>query len=121
MVFFPQDTTAYGVNSGTTDTMTLGANMPAGSRMLEHYKLAWTSYALVCENGNLEYCGDLYLYYNFSPTYAGPIGTISSLLLKDVEYFKFKGAGRTTRIKICKKEKITQDVNISACKEKAVF
>lgn len=112
-IYFPYDvnTTAY-FGSGTTDTITLDNNV---SHIVEHYKLAWTSYALVVTDG------DLYLHYNFSPTRGAVIGNTKSLLMKNISTFKFQGAGRTIRFKICKEEPISEDVNISACKEKAVF
>ena len=112
-IYFPYDTntTAY-FGSGTTDTITLDNNT---SHIVEHYKLAWTSYALVVTNG------DLYLHYNFSPIRGVNVGGSSSLLMKNISTFKFKGAGRTIRFKICKQEPISEDVNITACKEKAVF
>lgn len=110
-IYFPNDPVAhYGTGSG--QTITLGSAVP---RIVERYKLAWTSYALVVEGG------DLWLYYNFPPTFAATIGTTRSLLLKNITNFKFQGAGRTTRIKLCKEEKIGDDFNISSCKEKAVF
>jgi len=85
-------------------------------RLSEHYKLAWSSYALAVENG------DLYLYYNFSPILAANRANGSrSLLLKHVTVFKFTGTENTIRFKICKSERIGDDANITACKEKAVF
>jgi Tfp pilus assembly major pilin PilA len=112
-IYFPYDTntTAY-FGSGTTDTITLDNNT---SHIVEHYKLAWTSYALVVTDG------DLYLHYNFSPELGVDIGNTKSLLMKNISTFKFMGAGRTIRFKICKQEPISEDVNITACKEKAVF
>ncbi len=112
-LYFPYDSTAYDVNGYTdSETITLGTNAP---RIIEHYKLAWSSYALVIEGG------DLYLYYNFTPSPGATIGSIKSLLLKNVKNFKFQGAGRTTRFKICNEENIGEDFNITSCKEKAVF
>lgn len=110
-VYFPYDTTAY-FGSGTTDTINLDNN---ASHIVEHYKLAWTSYALVVDGG------DLYLHYNFSPTRGVNVGNTRSLLMKNISTFKFRGDGRTIRFKICKEEPISEDVNITACKEKAVF
>jgi len=110
-VYFPYDTTAY-FGSGTTNTITLDNN---ASNIVEHYKLAWTSYALVITGG------DLYLHYNFAPVRGINVGNTRSLLMKNISTFKFKGAGRTIRFKICKEERIGDDMNISACKEKAVF
>ncbi len=106
----------YGISSIAGTTITLDA-APA-SIIREHYKLAWTSYALVVTNG------DLYLHYNFTPSRASTIPTTinkKSLLMKNISTFKFKGDGRTIRFKICKEEEIGEDYNITACKEKAVF
>lgn len=113
MIYFPYDPMPYPANiAGTTLNLT-GAGAP---HIVEHYKLAWTSYALVVVGR------DLYLYYDFSatPTAAYSSGR-RSLLMKNISTFKFKGAGRTIRFKICKEERISEDVNITACKEKAVF
>lgn len=112
-VYFPDDLTDY--NASITDADTLALSGTGATRIVEHYKLAWSSYALVVENG------DLFLYYNFDPTPAVALGTTKSLLMKNVATFKFQGGGRTIRFKICKHERISDDVNITACKEKAVF
>lgn len=111
-LYFPYDSTPYDITAGTGESITLGTD---ALRIIEHYKLSWSSYALVVEGG------DLYLYYNFSPSPAAAIGGSSQLLLKNVTNFKFQGAGRTTRFKICKEENIGEDFNIASCKEKAVF
>ncbi len=118
-IYFPYDNTEHNVSSVSGAAILLDNNV---SHIVEHYKLAWTSYALVCENGGTNYCGDLTLYYNFTPTPQFPYANASSsVLIKNVTTFKFKGAGRTIRFKICKEEPISEDVNITACKEKAVF
>ncbi len=113
-IYFPYDTnTTAHFGSGTTDTIiTLDEN---ASHIVEHYKLAWTSYALVVTDG------DLYLHYNFSPIRGVAVTGSSSLLMKNISTFKFRGDGRTIRFKICKEERISEDLNITACKEKAVF
>ena len=113
-LYFPQDPpVAYGISGAIgSETLTLDGN---ASKIAEHYKLAWSSYALVVENG------DLYLYYNFAPLPNAAIGTIRSLLLKNVSTFKFQGAGRTVRFKICRDENIGDEFNVTSCKEKAVF
>lgn len=120
-IFFPYDSSAhYGTTDGSDNSViVLSSNV---SHIVEHYKLARTSYALVCENGSANYCGDLTLYYNFLPTPKIDIPSTASrsVLAKRVTTFKFKGAGRTIRFKICKQESIG-DENITACKEKAVF
>jgi len=111
-IYFPYDINEYNVSTGVGALITLDNN---ASTIVEHYKLAWSSYALIVEGGNL------YLYYNFDPSPATPVGNTRSLLLENVSTFKFKAAGRTIRFKVCKEEPISADVNISACKEKAVF
>ena len=114
VIYFPYEINEYNISSGTSETITLDNN---ASNIVEHYKLAWSSYALIVEGG------DLYLYYNFTPTPKVAIdnNTPRSLLMENVSTFKFRGAGRTIRFKICKQEPISEDVNITACKEKAVF
>jgi len=111
-IYFPYDLNGHDISTGTGELITLDNNV---SKIVEHYKLAWSSYALIVEGGNL------YLYYNFNPLPATPVENTRSLLLENVSTFKFKGAGRTIRFKICKEEPISADINISACKEKAVF
>ena len=125
-LYFPYDSTSYPITTPLSgNSITFTVTIP--THIVEHYKLAWTSYALVCENGHQNFCGDLMLYYNFSPQSQitipaeGTNGTKKSLLLRNVSNFKFKGAGRTIRFKICKEENIGEDYNITACKEKAVF
>ncbi len=112
-LFFPNDSTEYNISTASGESITLSSN--PSNRIVERYKLAWTSYALVVESG------DLYLYYNFTPTIGGTIGTTKSLLLKNVINFKFEGRGQTTRIKICVEESIGNTTGIPSCKEKAVF
>ncbi|MEA1953004.1 MAG: prepilin-type N-terminal cleavage/methylation domain-containing protein [Campylobacterota bacterium] len=113
-IFFPNDSTSHGISSASGETITLDA---AASRIVERYKLAWTSYALVVEEG------DLNLYYNFSPVGGVniPDGTPHQLLLKNVTTFKFEGRGETIRIKLCIEERIAEDSTIPSCKEKAIF
>lgn len=110
-IYFPHNQVAhYGTGSGANITLSSAAN-----RISERYKLAWTSYALVVENG------DLMLYYDFAPTIGTNTVGSSSLLLKNVTNFKFTGRGQTTRIKLCAEEDIATNETISSCKEKAVF
>ncbi len=58
-IYFPYNINEHNISSAATETITLDNN---ASTIVEHYKLAWTSYALIVEGG------DLYLYYNFAPT-----------------------------------------------------
>lgn len=132
-IFFPdeydENTIGYagssGVNSvstvasGTGSTLSLDA---AASRDIsEHYKLAWSSYAIVPEtqtNGLYT----LKLYYNFQPwngdTYTNATKTT---LIRNVSVFNFTGTGDTIRFKLCTQENIGGDFPITTCKEKAVF
>lgn len=118
-IYFP-DGTSYGVNAATGETITLDSTIPIGSDIYERYKLAWSSYALSVEGG------DLYLYYNFSPTFGASLnanGISKTLLLKNVTNFRFKGSPGAIRIKICKEERIglNADATVHTCKEKVIF
>jgi type II secretory pathway pseudopilin PulG len=116
VLYFP-DGSSYGIQSGAGESITLDAAIPAGSRIYERYKLAWSSYAVTVEGG------DLYLYYNFSPTVGANLGNNKSLLLKGVTNFRFKGSEGALRIKICKEEPIgiNPSETIHTCKEKVIF
>jgi Tfp pilus assembly protein PilE len=114
-IYFP-DGSDYNVSSGSDENITLsGGGVPSGGIIYERYKLAWTSYALSVEGGNL------YLYYNFEPARGAALGSSKSMLLGNISTFKFKGSEGSMRIKICKEERISKDANITACKEKVVF
>ena len=114
-IYFPNDPVAhFGTGAGNTITL---AN-PAAP-IVERYKLAWTSYALVVDANS-----DLRLYYNFTPTIATPIVGPNQILLKNVRNFKFERRGQTTRIKLCVEEFIDSNVTgtgIPSCKEKVIF
>lgn len=123
-IYFPYDRNPYEIGAYDTDLNTLtliNTSVPLPTQIYEQYKLAWTSYALVVE-ANAEGGDDLYLYYNFRPFPQQPYTNESkTLLLHNISTFKFKGAGRTLRFKICKEERIAEDLNVTSCKEKAVF
>jgi len=110
-VYFPNDIIPHNATV-TGSTLTLAS---PSLRIVERYKLASSSYALVVENR------DLMLYSNFPPTIGASIGSTSRLLLKNVTNFKFQTKGQTTRIKICVEENIGDGFSIPSCKEKAVF
>ena len=116
-IYFPNDTLNHNVAIPLTVNTALTLIAPVPTHVVEHYKFAWTSYALVVENG------DLFLYYAFDPItgWTVPNGTNRSLLLKNVSTFRFTGSGQTIRFKICAEEQIGEDFNITSCKEKAVF
>jgi hypothetical protein len=110
-VYFPADLTAH-MATATGSTITLNSATP---RIVERYKIAWSSYALSVENGHL------WLYSNFDPSIGATIGGTRTLMLRNVTNFKFQTRGDTTRIKICVNENIGGGVQIPSCKEKAVF
>jgi Tfp pilus assembly protein PilE len=115
-LYFPADTgvVEHPIASVTNTTITLST---APTSVVEQYKLAWTSYALVTNSA-----GDLTLYYNFSPSIDSDYTNgQSQLLLRNVSTFRFRGDGRTIRFKICSEEEIGEDFNITSCKEKVVF
>lgn len=122
-VFFPADSgNTHEIDAGAvpTDTQLGLIDIAAAKRKVkEHYKIAWTSYALSVEGGNL------YLYYKFKPSIGANIPTGDSskriILLHNVSTFKFMSAGQTIRFKICKEEEIGEDFNVTSCKEKVVF
>lgn len=104
---------------GVAATGTANTNIALDSTLgniSEHYKLAWTSYALIAD-------GNLTLHYDFAPTVGQDASnnTSSQVLLRNVSTFEFRGDGRTIRFKICVDEDIGENFNITICKEKAVF
>lgn len=116
------------VASGAGETITLDA--AATTRDIsELYKLSWSSYAVVpvqrngtvCTDPATQIC-DLHLRYNFQPWNGGSYTNASSIvLLRNVTVFRFTGSGNTVRFKICQRENIGEDFNITTCKEKAVI
>ncbi|WP_201353900.1 pilus assembly FimT family protein [Hydrogenimonas urashimensis] len=107
-----QDETTLNFVDGTTS-----------KEIYEHYKMAWTAYALVpsCPSGVTDDC-NLSLYYNYQPWYAERFDqdANSSLLMEHVSTFKFIQMGDSIRLKLCVGEHF-YDKNISFCKEKVVF
>jgi prepilin-type N-terminal cleavage/methylation domain-containing protein len=97
------------------ETITLDGTVNSIS---EHYKLAWTSYALEARAN-----GDLILHYNVIPQRGIAVAGSSEILLRNVSTFEFTGDGRTIRFKICTREDLGDGLaqGIAICKEKAVF
>ena len=122
VIYFPDSTNnAYGINSGSSgESITLDNAISPGQIIYERYKLAWSSYALEVDSNN-----DLILHYNFAPTLGADINGSSSVLLRNVSNFRFKGSEGSLRIKICREENIgegnTTANTVHACKEKVVF
>lgn len=118
-IYFSGYSDGNSISSTSGSTITLSA---APTRKVEHYKLAWTSYALVVEDDDDgDGRNDLYLYHNFTPAPAAAITGTKTLLLRNVTNFKFRLDGRTLRIKFCVNEQIGDDEYISSCSERAVF
>ncbi len=128
--------TVYRSPAGVTNRLqSLSFVKGAGSTqkvLVEHYKLAWTAYAVVpfktdgsapCSEG--ESPCDLRLYYNYQPwdgtrLSSANYNTIShATIVKNATVFKFAELGSTFRVKLCVQESIG-DSNISICKEKAI-
>ncbi|MDD3500330.1 MAG: prepilin-type N-terminal cleavage/methylation domain-containing protein [Sulfurovum sp.] len=124
------------VLSGTDTTLTLDPVVGGGSRTIrEHYKLAWTAYAVVpvalteaevhdrgfddIDTGDGLW--DLRLYYDYQP-WEGESYTNgkSQILIRNVSVFNFTGSGSSIRLKICQRENIG-GMTINSCKEKAVI
>jgi len=111
----------------------LNANMPATSRITDHYKLAWSAYAIVPvdDAGNVySDLSDVRLFnlelrYNYQPWRGmeyDNANTSRSILLRNVTAFKFSEQGGTIRLKLCATEKTDGiKTNISICKEKVVI
>lgn len=114
------------VSSNTGDT-TLDLDAKATRTIKEHYKLAWTAYAIKPINphvmpGTTGTVYDLQLWYDYQPWDGDSYSDGSSvMLIRNVSVFKFTGSGTTVRIKICQRENIGEGVTINTCKEKAVI
>jgi len=102
--------------------------------LVEHYKLAWTAYAIVpfrhnsntpCARGE-SHC-DLKLFYNYQPWDGDTLvlGANSNIphatIITNVTVFKFAELGSTLRFKLCAQENIGGDYNVTICKEKAII
>ena len=126
------DTTATG--AGTT-VITFDAVAVDTRDIKEHYKLAWTAYAIVpteitgteltdrgFDAGDTIY--DLALHHNFQPwdgTFYNSAATVKTTLIRNVSVFNFMGTGDTIRFKLCTQENIGGTYPITMCKEKAVI
>lgn len=104
----------------------------------EHYKLAWTAYAIVpfkadgsgpCRQdgtGTYDSLCNLRLYYNYQPWNGTRLTTVNyntiphATILNNISVFKFAESGGTFRFKVCSQENIGGDYNVTICKEKAV-
>ena len=97
------------------------------NRITEHYKLAWSAYAVVPVNYNKkEGTFDLVLRYNFRPWKNidyDDTGTARAekKLATNVTVFKTYATQNRIHIKLCVKEKFGVGKSASICREKVVF
>ncbi len=122
-------------NAGTDETLNLDSRgLSVGRTIKEHYKLAWSAYAIVptakltaaeLADRGFESTDDIYdleLYYDYQP-WEGEHYTAGSntVLIRNISVFKFTGSANTIRFKICQRESIGGNYTINTCKEKAVI
>ena len=102
----------------------------------EHYKLAWSAYAVVpvapktndgvCNPNDTNPC-DLQLRFNYRPwkgqkyNVEGKLVRNRSLLVTNVTVFKTFATENRIHIKLCVKERYTLSKTTSICKEKVIF
>ena len=87
-----------------------------GKEITEQYYITYSAYAIVPKNNNL------YLYYNYRPWHGDRYSDgEKTLLAKNVSTFKFRQIDQVIRLKLCMYKKITDDYNLSFCKEKVVY
>ena len=100
---------------------------------LEHYKLAWTAYAVVrtpvvgaalinrgFQAGDVIF--DLSLHYDYQPWDGENYSNGSdNILIRNVSVFRFTGTGDTIRLKLCQREPIDGTFTVNTCKEKAII
>ncbi len=94
------------------------------SRVTEHYKLAWSAYAVVPVNCNADGVCDLELRYNFRPWRGVDYNSANvskSLLTKNVKVFKTYATQNRIHIKLCVQERLGVNSKTTVCKEKVVF
>ena len=115
--------------NGTDDSLTFTRNKDSNFAPLqpkiitERYKLAWSAYAIAPEDPDNDGLFDLVLYSNYQPwnneSYIQN-GT-RSILMKNVTVFKFTESGGVINFKLCAAEKISNDFNVTTCKQKVVI
>ena len=109
----------YDVNCSTNDCsepiLRVSPSL-SGKEITEQYYLTYSAYAIVPKNNNL------YLYYNYRPWHGDRYSDgEKSLLAENVSTFKFRQIDQVIRLKLCMYKKITDDFNLSFCKEKVVY
>ena len=94
------------------------------SRITEHYKLAWSAYAVLPVNCNADGLCDLELRYNFRPWRGEDYDSANiskALLTKNVTVFKTYATQNRVHIKLCVQESLGVNRKTTICKEKVVF
>ena len=110
------------INAINANSLTKDNNYVIGDTISDHFKLAWTAYALVPTNITANNLFDLNLCYNYQPWDGNTIANARcSLFMRNVTSFKYNEVAGTVRFKICATENIGTDVNVSVCKEKVVI
>jgi len=123
-------------NAAAADTFTFSdaAHQNTPKTIMDHYKLAWSAYAVVpvqvtgaaltdrgFQIGDNIY--DLTLYYNYQPWLGEQfnVDASSSVLIRNVSVFKFSESGGTMRFKICVQQIVAGNDKATICKEKAII
>jgi len=110
------------IKSFATDKLILANNIDSVS---EHYKLAWSAYAVVPTNYNAaKETFDLELRYNFRPwlgEHYNDKNTPTTTLINGVSVFKTYATQNRIHIKLCIKDRYSLNKTTSICKEKVVF
>jgi prepilin-type N-terminal cleavage/methylation domain-containing protein len=127
MGMISNDTTCISaVGSSADETLTFQnpGSAVANKVIAEHYKLAWSAYAIrPVPRDNTHF--DLVLYYNYQPWHGenlnGGWPATSATLITNITVFKFAESGNTFRFKLCAQESIGEDYNVTICKEKAII
>ena len=89
-----------------------------GVTIKEYYKIAWTAYALVNDGGTLR------LIWNYQPWKGENYNSLginrqSSIIMENVDTFRFKKVGDVMKIQVCVKTSLQE--TYSLCKEKTIF
>ncbi len=108
---------------GSPTIFTLANIDPAPRVIKEHYKLAWSAYAIVpvIQSNGL---WTLWLHYDLQPWNGVDYinnGGQQSILLTNVSVFQFSGNENSIRFKLCQQEWINDTDRVTTCKEKAVI
>jgi prepilin-type N-terminal cleavage/methylation domain-containing protein len=107
--------------SGNNILQFTGTSALDPKRISERYKLAWSAYALAPIANSIG-LHDLVLYSNYQPWNGDNyLNATQNTILKNISVFKFSENGGTIQFKLCAVEKISNDVNITTCKEKVVI